>query len=718
MFLVLPARAVACLLAIGAASRAVPGPPDQAPLVRRLAATAKLGAQEYRNGVRGGRVVAAEEVEEARLFLGEARRTAALLPPELSRPTGEELEAILSLVEASADPDSVEARVARLSNGLATRLGLVLDEIPASVSPLARGAEIFQQECASCHGAVGRGDGPAAAGLTPPPADLTDYRTLLGRSPLDFYHKVTLGVVGTAMPGFETRLGTDDRWAVTIYASLLRLRPPRGEVPTGLRALTTTASMSDSAVGAALEPGGDPSSSDLQRRIAAVRAFPAQAASSSSNGAVFSRVRQQLDSAVTLATHGEGAAGSRVAFDAYMTFEQVEHQVRASNGALADQLEADFAALRTRAAGGATAAELDGIRHSLLADLENAERRISDRPPALDLFVQSFMILLREGLEAILILGAVIAVLVKTGAGQRRRDVHVGVGAAVFASLVTAAVFETVVQVSHQHQEALEGITMLVATAMLFYVSYWLLSKLEVAKWNRFVRIRVEDAVSSGSALALASVAFLAVYREGFETVLFYQALLLSAAGSTIPVLLGIAVGALTLGIIYLAINRYGIRIPLKPFFGVTSVFLYYMAFVFAGKGVAELQEGGIINATVLSWAPRLPSLGIYPTRESLSLQALLLVLLVAGLIWTFVLEPRRMRVTRVLVPESPLGAPPAAAPPPPPPAPPRVSRDPRALVEQDMVRSLERMDADLAELRAEVERLKGLLQRAVRDQR
>jgi hypothetical protein len=159
------------------------------------------------------------------------------------------------------------------------------------------------------------------------------------------------------------------------------------------------------------------------------------------------------------------------------------------------------------------------------------------------------------------------------------------------------------------------------------------------------------------------------------------------------------------LAFVYYAIHRWGVRIPLKPFFVITSLFLYYMAFVFAGKGVAELQEGGNIGTTVLQWAPRWPALGIYPTLESLALQGLLIVLLALGLFWTFVIEPRRLQVTNQLVPE---------------PAPPRetraeapVERDPR--VELDMIRSLERMDADLAELRAEVERLKGLLLRSAR---
>jgi hypothetical protein len=196
------------------------------------------------------------------------------------------------------------------------------------------------------------------------------------------------------------------------------------------------------------------------------------------------------------------------------------------------------------------------------------------------------------------------------------------------------------------------------------------------------------------------------VYREGFETVLFYKALFLAGAGSALPVFLGMAVGGVALAVVYFAINRYGVKIPLKPFFGITSAFLYYMAFVFAGKGIAELQEGGLVGTTVLPWAPRVPALGIYPTLESLSLQAVLLLFLVAGLVWTFVIEPRRLAVTNVMLPE-PVSTPAAVDP--------VAQTSPVSTLligETDVLRSLDRMDADLAELRAEVERLRGLLKR------
>jgi high-affinity iron transporter len=260
--------------------------------------------------------------------------------------------------------------------------------------------------------------------------------------------------------------------------------------------------------------------------------------------------------------------------------------------------------------------------------------------------------MLREGLEAILVVGALLTFLSRTGASHRRKEIHWGVAAAIAASALTAIALETIFRLSASHQEALEGGTMIVAVLVLFYVSYWLLSKMEVTKWTNFVRSRVETAVSSGSALALVSAAFLAVYREGFETILFYKALFASGGvGDAAPVALGLVAGLLVLAGVYVAINRFGIRLPLKPFFAVTSAFLYLMAFVFAGKGVAELQAGRMLPITYVPGAPRFPALGIYPTMETMIAQGILVGLALVALVWIFLVAPARERRNAPAVP-------------------------------------------------------------------
>lgn len=657
---------------------------DPAPLVRRIAGSALLAAQEYALGFDGGRVVATAEIEEARLFLTEAAHAAVNLPGGDAEAVRLELGRALAIVERTGPVDSVAAIVEALVQGLSTRYRVDVEEVPATAPSLAQGAALYQTNCARCHGSLGRGDGRDALGLDPVPSSLADPRVLADASPLDFYRRVTIGVAGTAMPGFATSLSLDERWAVALYASTLRLPAPGGSVPPALTTFATTARMSDRQVLDALGAAGSPAA------LAAVRvSHLTVAANDAAARAAFGTVRRQLDSAMAAAGAGQSDQARFIALGAYMTFEQVERQVRVKDHALATDLEGSFAVFRDRA--GADPADLAGlaeVRRQLDLGLERAERVIGDQLSPLNLFLQSFILLLREGLEAILVVGALIAFLIKTGASSRRRDVHIGVGLALVASLLTALALETIFILSPARQEVLEGVTMVAASVMLFYVSYWLLSKIEVARWNQFVNSKVRDAITSGSALALATVAFLAVYREGFETVLFYKALMLTAgSGGLAPVLLGMVIGALVLAVVYVLINRFGVRLPLRPFFGVTSAFLYYMAFVFAGKAVAELQAGGVLDTTIVGGAPRLPMMGIYPTVESLTAQGILLLLAGVGLFITFGPPSRRRAEAAARAVATPI---------------------PEADgTRREVLRSLDRIDADVAEIRAEVDRLR-----------
>ncbi len=659
-------------VAAGAAGQAT----DSLSVARRIVAAAALAAKEYAIGVapHGGRVTVPEEVSEARQFLDQARLDVSALPAAVRAAADSDLAALLALIARVAPPDSVSHRAGILVQRIAAAAGVggALDPFPARPPSLARGAAVYREQCEQCHGPTGRGDGPKARQLEgPPPASLADRAAMSAVSPVDVYRKLTIGVAGTAMPQFEETLSPEDRWAVATYVATLRadertVREGEGLYaahcaschgamgggdgglaaslsvrPPALRDLAVQGRFTDQELVQLILRGrpGTPmpgfarvlDDEQAAKLVAFLRVLPAaerQHYKASPAAATFSVVRRQLDSAVALRS-------DKLAFDAYLTFEQVETEVRARNAALASELEDAFAMLRARAAAGADPAELHAIHVRLLAGLERAERLAADTSSGANLFMQSFVLLLREGFEAILIVAALMAFLAKAGAMERRRHVAQGAWAAVAASVVTAVVVELLFQITPGQREALEGATMLLATAVLFYVSYWLLSKIEVAKWNAFVKGRMEDALSTGSGFALSSVAFLAVYREGFETILFYKALLTSAGGGgTAAVLAGILVGGFGLVGIYVAINRFGLKMPLKPFFAVTSAMLYYMAFVFAGKGIADLQEAGLVRTTVVEWAPRIPVLGVYPTAQSLALQGLLLVLLLVAVAW------------------------------------------------------------------------------------
>ena len=657
---------------------------DSLTVARRIVAATSLAGKEYAAGVTpqtgiGGavRVTTPAEVDEARQFLDQARLDVPYLPVAVRAVADAELAGLRAMIDRAASPDSVSLRAEALVGRIAAAAGGALDPFPVRPPSLARGAAVYREQCLQCHGAAGQGDGPKAKGLKgPPAANLADRSAMSTVSPVDVYRKVTIGVAGTAMPQFDETLSPEDRWAVATYIATFRASDRAVREGEGLYAVECAACHGvvgggDGPLAASLSvrppalrdlavqgrftdrelqqlilrgrPGTpmpgfaralDPDAAD--RIVAFLRVLPTaerQQYRASPAAATFSTVRRQLDSAVALRS-------DKVAFDAYLTFEQVETDVRARNAALAGELEDAFAALRTRAAAGASGEELEAIHARLLSGLERAERLVADRGSSTNLFMQSFVLLLREGFEAILIVAALMTFLAKAGATARRRHVAQGAWAAVAASALTAVLVEALFELTPGQREAFEGVTLLLATAVLFYVSYWLLTKFEVAKWNAFVKGRMQEALQTGSGFALSSVAFLAVYREGFETILFYKALLTSgsspgAGGSgTAAVVGGLLVGVVALVMVYVAIYRFGLKVPLRPFFGISGAMLYYMAFVFAGKGVADLQEAGLVKTSVIEWAPRIPVLGIYPTLESLALQLLLIVLLIVAVVW------------------------------------------------------------------------------------
>jgi high-affinity iron transporter len=271
-------------------------------------------------------------------------------------------------------------------------------------------------------------------------------------------------------------------------------------------------------------------------------------------------------------------------------------------------------------------------------------------------FWQSFLIIVREGFEAILVIGAVVAFLIKTGHRERLRSIWTGVALAVVASALTAVVLKTLLAAMPASREFIEGATLLLAVAVLFSVSYWLISKVEAAKWQQFIREKVTTALDHGGGRALAFVAFLAVYREGAETALFYQALFNEGPHVALPLSLGIAAGGVVLAVIFTLFYRFGVRIPLRPFFSVTSVLLYYMAFVFTGKGIRELQEGNIIPLSAIRGFPHVEALGLYPSWQGVLSQLALLLLFAFAVLKTF--WPKRSVTLPTVEPTAVVAAP------------------------------------------------------------
>lgn len=360
--------------------------------------------------------------------------------------------------------------------------------------------------------------------------------------------------------------------------------------------------------------------------------------------------RALIDRAVELYEKGDAEEAYTAARNAYLDhFEFVEIPLRVRDEALTLTLEEDFANLRNQIEAGVAVDVVKDTVAEVKRDLDDAERVLAEPGLAAPILAAgySFMIMLREGLEAVLIVAAVLGYLEASRNGRYKGAVIKGVGLAGVATILTFVAAAVLINIAPVQRELLEAATAVLAVVMLFYVSFWLITRLEHRRWMEFVKAKVWTATSTGSTLALAGVGFTAVYREGFETVLFYQALLSFARGLTQWVVLGAVLGLAVLVGVGFSIFRAGRKVPIKLFLGTAVVLVMVLSVAFAGNAVRSLQQSATIPVTFLEGVPRLPIFlaeltGWHPTAQTLLTQAVLALIYVAGAIWTFVILPRR----------------------------------------------------------------------------
>ncbi len=659
---------------------------------QRLASIVGVAVGEYAKGVDAqGRLMAPDEVDEAVGFLHDAKPIADRLSGDRAPAMRSALDSLLAACTAHRAMPAVTALYQKFVQAMGSAGAL---ELPPGPLDHEAGRRIYAERCAACHGESGEGDGPAARALSAdlrPPAFAGPVGTPAMRrvSPALMYRVIAVGVRNTPMPAWAATLSATDRWNVVAYIMGLRAtdaQAHQGEglflqrcaachgasgagdalyardltaIPPEIGRLAWQAERTDSQLAAAITRGvpGTPmpgahdlTADEITSLVAFIRTLPTRALPVNPASATMSvtppanrdsaaraavQILALLDAALTAARAGRMADAGDRAFDSYIAFEPLETPARAKNPALVSSMERHFADFKGAVKGNQLPAAMqarDEIQVGLPAVVELAQPTGN----GWSAFLQSFLIILREGFEAILVVGAVVAFLIKTGHRERLREIWIGAALGIIASVLTAVVLATALRAIPASSEIIEGATLLVAVAVLFSVSYWLISKVEAAHWQRFIRERVSAALAHGGGRALGLVAFLAVYREGAETALFYQALFHTGAGVALPLSLGIVFGAAALAVVFVLFYRFGVRIPLRPFFTVTSAFLYLMAFVFAGQGVRELQEGNVLPVTLVPGGPHLDTLGIYPSVETLVAQIVLVGLLVFALARTF----------------------------------------------------------------------------------
>ncbi|HJO31896.1 MAG TPA: FTR1 family protein, partial [Nitrosopumilus sp.] len=304
-------------------------------------------------------------------------------------------------------------------------------------------------------------------------------------------------------------------------------------------------------------------------------------------------IRDTLQEMLIQYQSGDYQSAYTSARTAYLdSYEFVEIPLRAIDPDFTLEVEYQFAELRNLIKQQADFEEIQEVAISIKRSLDESERLVSGTgtlAPSIA-FTSSFAIIFREGLESVLILGAILTYLEASRNNRFKKHVYYGVIGALGATGLTWIIASYVIELSGANRELIEAIAALSATAMLFYVSFWVLNKIEHKKWMEFVKAKIWQATTTGSVMVFVMLAFFTVYREGFETVLFYQAMSGFAKYMEVYVGLGFIAGLGVLFLVYYLMRKLGRKLPLRALFGLTMGVGAYMSITFLGNAVRELQ--------------------------------------------------------------------------------------------------------------------------------
>ena len=587
-------------------------------------------AVDYSGAVDKGKVINEAEYSEMEEFSGTVVDGLAKLPPKSSRAAlivkSNELN---TAIDNKVSPELV-ARQARL---LATDL---LRSYPVPLAPktapnVQNGKQLYAQNCASCHGMSGNGQGPDAGQLNPAPIAFTDVERARERSLFALYQVIGQGLDGTAMQSFAD-LPAQDRWDMAAYAGSFAFKEAsKGQElwknDASIRALfpdlAALVSMTSANLGRQIGP----------ERADAVMAFlrnhPEAVGTASSGSLALSRTK--LKESLAAYQAGRKDEAEAFALSAYLDgFEPLEPALASRDSTLLKAIERAMGAVRVAINDDQPVAEVEN-RIRVLDGLFSKAESVLDAGQAsqASAFVGAFTILLREGLEAMLIIVAMIAFLRKAERSEVMPYVHGGWMAALLAGGATWFAATYLIGISGASRELTEGFGSLFAAVILLFVGLWMHGKSRADEWQRYIREKMSKALSRGSAWFLFGLAFIVVYREVFETILFFAALWTADNGMTI--LAGSGAAILLLSVIAWAMLRYSRKLPIGKFFAYSSALMIVLTVILTGKGIAALQEAGLMSVTPLPDFPQISMLGIFPAVQSLIAQVLVIAVIAAG---------------------------------------------------------------------------------------
>jgi len=592
-------------------------------------------AADYPDTVADGAIIDEGEYREQLEFLAHLQGLIAELP---SRPQQAELLQGLAELRQAIEQRHDGGAVARAARQLSAQLAVTYEvsQAPAITPDPDRGQPLYARHCAVCHGDTGAGDGPAGAGMEPPPRNLRDPARLDQMSLYNLFNTLAQGIDGTDMPGFADQLDERQRWDLAAHIAGLSADLTAGPEPRF--ALADLARLTPAEVEARQGPAA-------AAAFRAQRARPPQAERNPQQ--LLDYTLSTLEQSLQTYRAGDQDQAYDLSVAAYLEgFELVESALNNLDADLRRDTEQALMAYRQALRDGQAADEAKHLLDEARGKLQAAAELLGGDGLNESLsFISSLLILLREGLEAILVLAAILAFLRKTGQHHVAHSVHVGWGLALVAGFATWAVAAWFIDIGGAQRELMEGCTALFAAVMVLWLGVWMHDRRHAAAWQDYIR---SSLVSGGGRFGFALLAFFSVYRELFEVILFYETLWLQAgpAGHG-AVMAGAATALVLLVCLAWVILRGSAKLPLGLFFRINAALLCALSVVFAGHGVKALQEAGVLGSRPVPFF-EFDWLGIHPDAWTLGAQAVALLAVIL-LYWRSQRASRRQAAAAAL---------------------------------------------------------------------
>jgi len=590
---------------------------------------------DYAGAVENGEVINNFEYDEMLDFSNAIAEQVATLPAsEARRQLTVQAAELVQLVEGRADAGAVKTLTSAMRQIFIG--GYDVTVTPRAAPDLRAATTLFSQQCVSCHGLTGQGDGPLAASMDPPPTDFTERARYLDRTVMGLYNTVTQGLDGTAMQAY-TELDDAQRWALAFYVG--QMATSAAEQDSGAAQFEQLA---DNAQLVQIEYMATHTPAEVQATqgedglavMAFLRAHPERFFPDSSGNQLLEFSRLKLGESLAAYKAGDKQAAYELAVEAYLEgFELMEGNINAVDSGLRKEIEGAMTSYRNLIRKDAPVASVEAGVVQIEALLTTAVNKLETTMlSGKTAFVSALVILLREGLEALLVVAALAAFLIKTDRRDGLKYLYAGIAVAFVLGAATWIAANTYIDISGVQRELAEGFAALFAAVVLFSVGFWMHSKTSAAQWQAFIETSLQRHLGTGTLWGLAGLSFIAVYREMFEVVLFYQALWMQASVEGQGMIFyGLLVAAAMLVVLGWLILRYSTRLPLRQFFAVSGIFMFVLAFVFTGNGISALQEAGKIPLDPIN-IPSIELLGIHANIQSAGAQLLLVIVAVVML--------------------------------------------------------------------------------------